>query len=145
MHETYADVQIAFVDAKVASAKCKGGAITYAIDDLTGISDDWVLEHVVPCMVAHGINHQVCKVLGRAVLFRIFDSSGEHAIPYPIRECVMRAYNDLGARNALEEGGNPIKRLPLAVAGHDGEVIIEIIEEDGVASVVGDAHRAAAV
>jgi hypothetical protein len=115
MHETYADVQIAFVDAKVASAMCKGGAITYAIDDLTGISDDWILEHVVPCMVAHGIIHQVSKVLGRAVLFRIFDSSGEHAITYPIRECVTRAYNDLGARNALEEGGDPVKRFPLAV------------------------------
>ena len=59
MHETYADFQIAFVDAKVASAMCKGGAITYAKDDLTGISDDWILEHVVPCMVAHGINLQV--------------------------------------------------------------------------------------
>ena len=59
------------------------------------------------------INHQVYKVLGWAVLFRILDNNGEHAIPYPICECVMRAYNDLGARNALEEGGNPIKRLPL--------------------------------
>ena len=49
MHET----QIAFVDAKVASAMSKGGAITYAIDDLTWISDDWMLEHVVPCMHMH--------------------------------------------------------------------------------------------
>ena len=69
MHETYTDVKIAFVDAKVVSAMCKGGAITHAIDDLTGISDNWILEPVVPYMVAHGMNHQVCKVLGRAVLF----------------------------------------------------------------------------
>jgi len=70
MHETYVDVQIAFVDAKVDLAMCKGEAITYAIDDLTGISDDWILENVVLCMFAHGISHQVCKVLGRTtVLF----------------------------------------------------------------------------
>lgn len=62
MHKTYTNFQIAFVHAKVALSTCKGGAITYAIDDLTAISDGWILEHVFPCMVAHAINHHVCKV-----------------------------------------------------------------------------------
>jgi len=57
----------------------------------------------------------------------------------------MRAYNDLGARNALKQGGNPVKMLPLVVNGHNGEVVTRIIEECGVASVAGDACHAAAV
>ena len=104
MHETFPDIQIIILDAKVASAICKGGAITYAIDDLTRISDDWILEHIFPCMVVHDINHQVCKVLGWAVLLQIFDSSSEHAILCPICECVLRAYNDLGAKEILSRG-----------------------------------------
>jgi hypothetical protein len=80
-HETYADTSIAYVDAKVAAAMCKGGVIAYLIDEISGVTDAWILEHVVPNMVNHGIDHQVCKVLGRAVLWRLFDRSGDDAFP----------------------------------------------------------------
>ena len=40
MHETYADTSIAFVDAKVAAALCKGGVIAYLLDPGSGIMDE---------------------------------------------------------------------------------------------------------
>ena len=81
-HETYADTDIGWVDAKVASSLCKGGPIAYVIDPLSvsGVTDQWVLDHVVPNL-SKKVPVEVAKVLGRAVLFRVFDPIGETAFP----------------------------------------------------------------
>ena len=50
----------------------------------------------------------------------------------------MGAYSDLGQRNALENGTNPVKKVPLVLDGHDLEVLIdEIIGSDGARREVG--------
>jgi hypothetical protein len=82
-------------------------------------------------MVNHGLPYQVCIVFGRAVLFRLFDRTGEDAVHTPMRESIMRAYQDLGARNLLKEGCNPIRRRPLIVTGYDTEVMIDVMEVEG--------------
>ena len=46
----------------------------------------------------------------------------------------MQAYRDLGSRNILEEGCNPIKKRPLVVSGHDTEVMMDLLEGE----LVGD-------
>ena len=142
-HETYADTNIPWVDAKVASALCKGGVVAYMVDPLSGITSEWILEHVVPNIVAHGIDSQVCKVLGRAMLWRLFDRSGDDCFPQARRVQIMQAYNDLGGRNALEEGCNPVKRVPVVVSGHDSEVMMDILEDDE--GYIGDVRRSLAV
>ena len=43
----------------------------------------------------------------------------------------MQAYGDLGMRNALEVGCNPVIRRPLLVSGHDTEVMMDFLEEEG--------------
>ena len=58
-HETYADTNIAYVDAKVAAAMCKGGKLVYEVDPLSGVTDNWILDNVVPNMVTHGLMCQV--------------------------------------------------------------------------------------
>ena len=146
MHETYADTSIAFVDAKVAAAMCKGGVIAYLVDEMSGITDKWILDHVVPNMVRHGIDEQVCKVLGCSVLWRLFDRSGDDAFPPYRRDQIMSAYRDLGARNVLEEGCNPVKRKPLIVSGHDTEVLIDLLLDDSDEITPGvDLRRSLAV
>lgn len=130
-HETYADTNIGFLDPKVAAAMCKGGVVVYEINRLSGVFDNWIFEHVVPNLVSHGLPRQVCIVFGHAVLFRLFDRTGEDAVPTPMRESIMRAYQDLGARNLLEEGCNPIRRWPLIVTGYDTEVMIDKMEMEG--------------
>ena len=89
----------------------QGGVICYEIDQLSGITDDWILEHVIPRMVSRGLSGQVCIIFGCAVLFRPFDRTGEDAAPIPMRESIMRVYNNLGGCNVLEQGckgGNQI-------------------------------------
>ncbi len=88
--DTYADTTIPFVDAKVAAALCKGGPVAYIVKDASGITDQWILDYVVPSMkqglfcpnpnnalnvFAAVISEQVCIFLGRVLLFKMFDSS----------------------------------------------------------------------
>ena len=105
----------------MAAALCKGGVIAYAVDESSGITNNWILDHVVPNMVSHGIDSQVCKVLGCAVLFCLFGRSGDDDFPPHRRMQIMQAYGDLGARNSLEVGCNPVIHRPLLVSGHDTE------------------------
>ena len=108
--DTYIDTAIPYVDAKAAQALAKGGAIVYCVLEASGVTDGWILAHIVPNMRAHGIQRQVCVVLGRALLWRLFDSSRDSAtaIPEHKRRYMMQAYTDLGDRNTLAPGTNPV-------------------------------------
>ena len=93
---------------------------------------------MTPNVVGHGFNHGVCIVLASAMLWQIFDSSGDGFVPDCIRSHMVDAYSDLGHHNALENSTNPVKNVPFAVDGHDLEVIIhEIICGDGAGGEVG--------
>ena len=145
--DTYADTTIPFVDAKVAVALCKGGPVAYVVKDASGITDQWVLDYVVPSMrsatyrppfsapneFAAAIPDQVCIVLGRALLWKVFDSSREKqegGVAPQIRARIMDAYASLGGRNTLGQGENPMKKIPLGVIGVDGELIIDVLAQD---------------
>ena len=55
--------------------------------------------------------------------------SGQH-LPSDIRGRVVNAYEDLGDRNTLEAGDNPVLKIPLGVAGVDLELIIDLDRRD---------------
>ena len=71
--------------------------MVYVVDPLSGVTEQWILDHVVPNLTKK-VTPEVAKVLGRAVLFRVFDSSGEVAFPPHRREQILEAYSDLGYR-----------------------------------------------
>ena len=60
---------------------CKGGPIAYLVDDRSGVTDQRILDHIVPNMVQYGIDPQVCKVLGRAVFWAVMDEAQCAKIP----------------------------------------------------------------
>ena len=105
--------------------------MTYKVELLSGISNGWILDHVTPNMAQCDIPRDVCLVLGRAMLWRIFDRSGEGLVPSAHRVRIMARYEDLGADNHLEPGTNPVKKVPVVVNGYDAEVLMDEI-------VVGD-------
>jgi hypothetical protein len=76
-------------------------------------------------MLEAGIPHQVCLVLGRAVLWRMFDPLGENLVPEEHRSRVMARYGDIGVNNLLSQGTNPMKKVALIVDGYDAEVLID--------------------
>ena len=76
--------------------------------------------------------YALCKVFwGSSVLWILFDWSGDHAFPSHRHEQIMSAYQDLGACNVLEKGCNPIKSKTIIVSGHDREVLIDLLLDDG--------------
>jgi hypothetical protein len=88
--DTYADTTIPFDDAKVVAALCMGGPGAYIVKDASSITNRWIRDYVVPSMrqgllgpdskkapnvFAAAIPEQVCIILGRALLFKMFDNS----------------------------------------------------------------------
>ena len=80
MIPTCADTDISWIDAKVASSLCKGGPVAYVVDPLSGATEQWILDHVVPNLPKK-VTPEVAKVLGHAVPFCVFDNSCEDAFP----------------------------------------------------------------
>jgi len=129
--DTYADTTIPHVDAKVAAALCKGGPVVYLVKEESGVTDQWILDYVVPNLLQrqeleakHRIPRQVCVVLGRALLWKIF-SEGAQYLPQSIVSRVRTAYNDIGDRCTLEAGDNPVRKAPIGVTGADAELVVE--------------------
>ena len=135
--DTYSDTTIPFVDAKAAAALCSGGPVAYLVRSGSGITDEWILDHVVPHMVDARVPPQVCVVLGRALLWKVAEQAKKpddgHNVPRSIMARVTRALSDLGDRNSLPLGTNPVRRANLGVTGLDSQVhVFEILGGDDV-------------
>lgn len=94
-------------------------------------------------VLAVAVPEQVCIVPGRALLFKIFDSSpGEKrvgGVAPQIMARVMDAYACLGGRNTLSQGENPVKKISLGVIGVDSELVIdELLHENEAGGTGGD-------
>ena len=61
----------------------------------------------MPHIVSLGVPLQVCVLLGRALLWRLFDATGD-AIPPRRKDEMLQAYRDLGERNRLTPQQNPV-------------------------------------
>lgn len=85
------------------------------------------MEHVTPNMVRCGVAREVCLVLGRAMLWRVFDSSGELLVPEDQKQRILDRYSDI-RHKTIADGSNPIKKVPLIVDGFDAEVLMETVE-----------------
>ena len=95
----------------------------------SGVTDQWILEYVVPHTLTSNVPTQACVVPGRALLWKVFHESGEQGVPTQIRNRVVNAYNAIGSHGGLERNENPVKKVPIGVAGVDAELIIEEIFE----------------
>ncbi len=88
--DTYADTTIPCTDAKVAAALCRGGPVEYVIKKESGITDQWVLDYVVPSMRAakwegtEMVPNQACIVLEG-------HSCGKYSIPLERRELPQKS------------------------------------------------------
>ena len=139
MQDGYAEVTVPWPDAKVAAALCKGGPVHYCVKERSGISEQWIIDHVVPAIKSRYCQ-SVSLVLGRALLWRIFDDADTHVAPLQIRDRVKQAYRDLGDRRLLPEGENPVEKLPLMVTGADAQVFIELLLTNDDEFNEGDAN-----
>jgi hypothetical protein len=138
--DTYIDPCLLWPDAKVASLLCKGGPCKYATREGSGVSDDWILQHVAP-RIASRFPRAVALVLGHALLWLVFEDynvDGECYLPNNFVNQVLLAYQDIPGR-VLPLAQNPIKKILLLVTGDEGQVYIDelgggddaVVNEDG--------------
>ena len=133
--DVYDDVEMPFPDAKVAGLLCMGGPCKYEIKQNSGISEQFLLTHVVP-NVARRLPHDVSVVLGTALMWYVFAPEGQNDVPQNIRDRVKNAY--VTVNNQLEEDDNPIAKIPLVITGNEGEVYMDAIPHDENGGGEGD-------
>ena len=120
--DTYVDTTIPYPDAKVAAALCVGGPIMYEFVQNCGLDDCWVNENAVPnIMKNHGCK-RTAAVFGRAVLWACFDPLTKDHVPQDISDRVTVQYERI---RTLEPSINPVKKVGLVVAGHEGQLFID--------------------
>ena len=105
--DTHADATIPFVDTSVVVSLCVGGAIAYFVHEDICVSSKWILEHIMPHMVAVGVPHQVCIVLDRTLPWKVWNAAQgnkDHRVPSSITAQVMLALCNLVPRNGSKLG-----------------------------------------
>jgi hypothetical protein len=123
--DIYDDVELPFIDAKVGGILCIGGPCKYKIQEGSGITDDFILENVMT-KARTRVGDNVAKVLGKALLWYIMDPCSDGDIPDFLSLRIKNAYQYI---QLLPENVNPIKRVPVVITGHEGEVYIDEIPE----------------
>ena len=87
----------------------------------------WIVDHVVPNMVCGRVPRQVFVVLGRALLWKVWEAANVdsgHSVPSSITAWVMAVIRYLGSRNRLDVGIKPVRRASLGVTGRDAKLHI---------------------
>jgi len=118
--DAYDDPELPYPDAKVAGMLCPGGPCSYRIKSDSPVTEDWILEHVVPNLAASSYSTTLAKLLGKALLWTIF-SEKSGWVPGGIVDRVKLAYNNLLGE---ESNVNPIEKRLLVITGDDATLLI---------------------
>jgi hypothetical protein len=123
--DAYDDCELPYPDAKVAGLVCVGGPCSYCIKSDSPVTEDWIIEHVVPSITSsdsYGLS--VGKLLGKALLWVIF-SEKSHWVPTYITERVKTAYKNLLGQESVE---NPIEKKLLVITGDGASLVINEVD-----------------
>jgi hypothetical protein len=120
--DRYDSVELPYIDSKVASALCIGGACTYVLNE------NIVLQQLVLQCLVPGINEQfgpqVVLVLGTALLWCIFNESISHIVPVFIQDRVHAVIaTPEGFRSPVE------RRLVVATGDNDNVSLSQVSTE----------------
>jgi len=126
--DVYDDIELPYPDTKVAARLCVGGPVKYQLRENSGITDNWMLETVIP----NGrtmVDDAAAVIIGKALLWYSFVPEGHAGVPAALRARIRDAYALIN--NDFEAGTNPVRKIPVVVTGHDGEVYIDEIPDGG--------------
>jgi hypothetical protein len=107
--DVYIDLAIPYADAKCASILCIGGPCKYVLKEGSNVSDEWLLEHVVPNIQSR-LDGAIAKTLARALLWAAFDNEVCLYVPTQVRERIRFSYHSVP--DGLEDE-NPVKKYDL--------------------------------
>jgi hypothetical protein len=105
-----------YTDARVAAALCVGGPIKYKLKEDSGVTDEFLAEHVVPGIASFfGADSSVTKVLGKALLWSCLqdldDEQRKQKGLFLNGAIVERVKQEYAAIRRLPEGVNPVEKV----------------------------------
>jgi hypothetical protein len=128
MVDTYIDTSLLYPDTKVAEALCVGGAVKYALRRGSGISEQWILDHVSVHIQRH-TPRLVAVVLGTALLWAIYNDELGTIINDEFSASVKSVARQLNSN--LPADMNPVRKIPILVRGDGGSMTItEVVLEE---------------
>ena len=101
---------------------CSGGPCKYVHRDGSGLSDEWVLTHVVP-NISNKFHRGIAVVLGRALLYAAIEDL--NFICPRLKASIITKYQVV-----KKDDKNPIKKVPIIVSGDEGQLYLDEVEEE---------------
>ena len=135
--DVYDDAELPYPDGKVAALLCPGGPCSYRIKTNSCVTNDWILDHVVPSIAGSVYGRTLATILGKALLWVIF-SDKKHWVPPAIVARVTDAYRELvGEEDTSGALANPVEKKLLVVTGDDATLVITEINATPAAASLG--------
>ena len=122
--DDYDDIQLDWVDAKVAVELCVGGVCHYRIAE-PSINNNWITANVTP-NITEVYGPHVGAIFGRALLWLCFDDARNRLqMPHGLWSRIVQAYEPIAT---LRDGANPIAKVLQVVNGRDAQVFMDSVE-----------------
>ena len=134
--DVYDDIELPYVDTKVAASLAIGGPCKYKVID-GSVSDVFILTHCATNL-KNGVPEKVALVLGKALLYISFADQINTFVPVEISDRIKTAYSQIERRDGDPPLENPVQKVPMIATGREGEVYLdEVIEENGTPATSG--------
>ncbi len=132
----YDDVELPYLDAKVAEKLCGGGPCFYVLESGLNATmlNTFVLSRVVP-NIRKRLPESTYIVLGKALLWLICLPVADEYVPSEFKREVLSEWEHVCGAD-VDPTLNPIKQMVVTVSGDHGAVFIDMlgtIDVDGVA------------
>ena len=122
--DRYIDPRQPYYDAKVAAALCVGGPIKYVLRQGSGVTDNWLAQHVVPHILLKWprAESRVGLTLALPLLWACMDATVSAYLPAALKQRVRNAYSNV---RQLAEGVNPVQKQPILVYRVEDQLMID--------------------
>eukprot|EP00957_Ditylum_brightwellii_P021879 1649911-Ditylum_brightwellii.AAC.1 len=100
-------------------ALCDGSPCAYKLKEGSGVADVWISKYDCPS-IRRVYGKGITTLLGKAVLWEIFESNHKHLVPQAWRHLVVAHYNKIPSHHHLSDGENPVVKRHLVVREYDG-------------------------
>ena len=118
--KTYDDIQLDWIDARVAAVLCPGGVANYTVVD-EACTRQWIADNVTP-NIRDVFGNDLAYLFGKALLWLAFQDDLIEWIPANMRHSIKAVYATVG-----NMPNGPVRKRLVAVTGSDAQVYMEEI------------------
>ena len=132
MSDRYDDIQLDWIDAKVAQVLCPGGVASYHVID-PAVTREFICQFVTP-NIAEVFGIELAFLFGKAILWLAYSEHKELLLPQWL-DRITTAYEDT---RTIEDDAKPIEKRLVIVTGQEAQVFMEEVvvqnnNQDGTA------------